>query len=297
MIRFSVCLSFPSSGWGTQIGAKLQLRLMAPLARHKLHKFMAPATKSRRLGLFGGTFNPVHYGHLRAAEEVCQALHLNRLWFMPASLPPHKAPKGLTPFAVRLQMTRLAVGRHPRFQVSDIEGRRPGKSYSIETLHLVRQQLGPGWELYFILGLDSILEISTLKDYRELFSLCHFVVLDRPGYARADLADVLLREVHPDFTPISLAGATRTMHDPMNCNNSLTETRKQKTENTLASPLQCAGYQHPSGFKVLLLNTTLMDISATGIRRLVRQGRSIRYLLPEAVRRFIIKNKLYLEEA
>jgi len=213
-----------------------------------------------RLGLYGGTFNPIHYGHLRAAQEVLEALKLTRLWFIPAAQPPHKAPQEITPFAVRFEMTRLAVGDHPVISVSDIEGRRPGKSYSIETLRSIREQVGPAWELYFILGLDAILEISTWKEYRQLFTLCHFVVLDRPGYDRRLLAEVLRREVHPQFQPLP----------------------------------QEAGFKHPSGYEVLVLATTLMDISATRIRRLVSEGRSIRYLLPEAVRGYIIEKKLYL---
>ena len=225
---------------------------------------MAPGRSApeapRRLGLFGGTFNPIHYGHLRSAEEVCEALQLDRLWFIPAAIPPHKAPQGITSFAVRLEMTRLAVGDHPVMSVSDIEGRRPGRSYSIETLHQIRQEVGPGWELYFILGLDAMLEISGWKDHADLFTLCHFVVLDRPGYDRNRLAEVLVREVHPQFQ---------------------------------ARPEE-GGFRHPSGYRVIFQATTLMDISATAIRRLVRQGRSIRYLLPEAVRGYIINNKLYL---
>jgi nicotinate-nucleotide adenylyltransferase len=216
--------------------------------------------RPKRLGLFGGTFNPIHYGHLRSAEEVVEALGLQRLWFIPAAMPPHKTTPEITPYKVRSEMTRLAVGDHPVMAVSDIEGRRPGRSYSIETLRQVRQEVGPSWELYFILGLDAILEISSWKDYSELFSLCHFVVLDRPGYDRSRLGEVLLREVHPEFQP--LEGE--------------------------------AGFRHPSGYKVIFLETTLLQISATGIRRLVRQGRSIRYLLPETVRGYIISNKLYL---
>jgi len=191
---------------------------------------------------------------------VVEALGLTRLWFIPAALPPHKAGPHITPFETRLEMTRLAVGRHPRITVSDIEGRRPGKSYSIETLRQVREQQGRDWELYFILGLDAILEISTWKDYAELFTLCHFVALDRPGYDRSQLEALLRGEVHPQCAP--LPGG--------------------------------AGFQHPSGYKILLLATTLMDISATRIRRLVGEGRSVRYLLPESVRRYIIKNKLYV---
>jgi nicotinate-nucleotide adenylyltransferase len=214
----------------------------------------------RRLGIFGGTFNPIHYGHLRSAEEVCEALQLHRLWFIPAAVPPHKATEEITPFAERLAMTRLAVGDHPVMSVSDIEGRRSGRSYSIDTLRRIHEEMGEAWELYFILGLDAILEIGTWKDYAELFSLCHFVVLDRPGYDRTRLGEVLLEEVHPQFE--ALPGG--------------------------------AGYRHPAGTRVIFQATTLMDISATAIRSQVRQGRSIRYLLPEAVRRYIIESRFYL---
>ena len=215
--------------------------------------------KPPRLGLFGGTFNPIHYGHLRSAEEVSEALDLSRVWFIPAALPPHKTGAEVTPFEVRLAMTRLAVGRHPRLAVSDAEGRRPGKSYSIETLRHFRKEFGPRAELYFILGLDAMLEIALWKDYRELFTLSHFVVLDRPGYDRELLGELLTKEVHPEFRPLSSGG----------------------------------GFRHPGGNLVLLQATTLMDISATRIRSLVRQGGSIRYLLPDPVRRFILKNTLY----
>lgn len=238
--------------WGE--GGGLAIPRLSP---HKSHQMRQKKTK--RLGLFGGTFNPIHYGHLRSAEEVAEALDLDQLWFIPAALPPHKSPSDVTSFEVRLGLTRLAVGRHPRLAVSDVEGRRPGKSYTIDTLHQFREDFGPQGELYFILGMDSMLEIATWKDYRELFTLSHFVVLDRPGYDQDRLADILRGQVHPNFQ--TLSGAE--------------------------------GFQHPSGYRVLIQATTLMDISGTRIRRLVREGRSIRYLLPEPVRRFILKNKLY----
>uniref|UniRef100_A0A7V4G8U2 Probable nicotinate-nucleotide adenylyltransferase n=1 Tax=Desulfobacca acetoxidans TaxID=60893 RepID=A0A7V4G8U2_9BACT len=222
--------------------------------------------KPRRLGLFGGTFNPIHYGHLRSGEEVLEevleALGLDQVWFMPAAHPPHKGGVEVTPFAVRLAMTRLAVGRHPRLKVTDLEGHRPGKSYSVETLRLLRRELGLEVELFFIVGMDAMMEISTWWHYQELFTLAHFVVLDRPGYDRSHLEGVLRREVHPDMA--ALPGGE--------------------------------GFRHPSGMRVIPLRTTLMDISATKIRQLVSQGRSVRYLLPEAVRRFILKNMLYRDK-
>lgn len=215
--------------------------------------------KPPRLGLFGGTFNPIHYGHLRSAEEVAEALDLGQVRFIPAAQPPHKSRSDVTSFEVRLTMTRLAVGRHARLKVSEVEGRRPGKSYTIDTLHHFREEFGPRGELYFILGMDSMLEIATWKDYRQLFTLSYFVVLDRPGYDQDRLEEILRKQVSPDFQRLS-AGE---------------------------------GFQHPSGCRVLVQDTTLLEISGTRIRNLVRQGRSIRYLLPERVRRFILKNNLY----
>jgi nicotinate-nucleotide adenylyltransferase len=216
-----------------------------------------------RLGIFGGTFDPIHYGHLRAGEEVAETLGLSQLWFMPAAAPPHKARPGLTPFEMRLAMARLAVGEHPRLAVSDLEGRRPGKSYTVETLRLLRQEMGPAGELYYVLGMDAILEISTWRNFRELFTLSHFVVLDRPGYARDRLARVLQGEVDPGFRELP-AGE---------------------------------GFLHPSGFRVLLVATTRLDISATRIRSLAGAGHSVRYLLPEEVRRYIIEKNLYVPDA
>lgn len=215
-----------------------------------------------RLGLFGGTFNPIHFGHLRAAEEIREALCLDRLLFIPAALPPHKASHHMVPFATRLEMTRLAVADETGFEVSDVEGRRPEKSYSIDTLCLFRQELSPDTDLFFILGLDAFLEIDTWKDFRQLFRLCHFVVLDRPGYDRGQLERVLTTRVHPDCRYDAEAGT----------------------------------YLHPAGSRIHFHPITLLEISSTAIRTAVSQGRSIRFLLPEAVRRYILLNKLYFHE-
>jgi nicotinate-nucleotide adenylyltransferase len=212
-----------------------------------------------RLGLFGGTFNPIHFGHLRAAEEVTEILQLQRLLFIPAARPPHKNTESVTPFATRLEMTRLAVAEHPLFEVSDIENQRPEKSYSIETLRLFRQQFGSATEIFFIVGLDAILEIDTWKNYWELFTLCHFFVLDRPGYDPGELEKMVLQKV--------------------DC-----RCEYQAGERV---------FQHPSGNRIYFRPITRLDISSTHIRRLVGQGLSLRFLLPETVRRYILENKLY----
>jgi nicotinate-nucleotide adenylyltransferase len=210
-----------------------------------------------RLGLFGGTFNPIHFGHLRAAEEVAETLQLRRLLFIPAARPPHKNTESVTSFAVRLEMIQLAVAAHPLFEVSDIENRRPEKSYSIDTLRLFRRQLGPDAEIFFIVGLDAMLEIDTWRSYREIFALCHFFVLDRPGYDPRDLALILCKKADCFYQP---------------------------EENV---------FLHPSGNRIYFSPITRLDISSTQIRRLAGQGLSLRYLLPEEVRRYILENKLY----
>jgi nicotinate-nucleotide adenylyltransferase len=210
-----------------------------------------------RLGLFGGTFNPIHFGHLRAAEEVAEILRLERLLFIPAARPPHKDTTAVTPFAVRLAMTRLAVAGHPLFEVSDIENQRLEKSYSIETLRLFRQQFGSETEIFFIIGLDAMLEIDTWREYRKIFTLCHFFVLDRPGYDHRELENILRQKVDCDY---------------------LADDRV---------------FLHPSGNRIYFRPITRLDISSTHIRTLAGQGLSLRFLLPEAVRRYILENKLY----
>jgi nicotinate-nucleotide adenylyltransferase len=211
-----------------------------------------------RLGLFGGTFNPIHFGHLRAAEEVAEIYQLQRLLFIPAARPPHKNAGSVTPFAVRLEMIRLAVTEQPLFEVSDIENHRPGKSYSIETLRLFRQQFGAATEIFFIVGLDAMLEIDTWRDYREIFTLCHFVVLDRPGYDPRELEKILRHKVNCDY---------------------------QAEEKV---------FLHPGGNRIYFRPITRLDISSTQIRRLVGQELSLRFLLPEEVRRYILENNLYV---
>jgi len=212
-----------------------------------------------RLGLFGGTFNPIHYGHLRAAEEVAEILQLQRLLFIPAARPPHKHLEAVTPFAARLAMTRLAVADHPLFEVSDIENQRPDRSYSIETLRLFRREYGAAAQIFFILGLDAMLEIDTWREYRELFTLCHFFVLDRPGYESQELEAIMRRKVDERCEYLAGDGV----------------------------------FRHPSGNLIYFRPITRLDISSTHIRSLAGQGLSLRYLLPEKVRRYILKEKLY----
>ena len=122
-----------------------------------------------RVGLFGGTFNPVHWGHLRAAEEIRVMFDLTQVIFIPTNIPPHKGSEEVIPAHHRLRMLDLAVEGNPYFFTSDVELKRPGKSYSIETISHFKHTFGEGLALFFILGIDAFLEITSWKNYQELF--------------------------------------------------------------------------------------------------------------------------------
>lgn len=207
----------------------------------------------------GGTFNPVHLGHLRAAEEVAELLDLAHLTFIPSAKPPHKREKELLSFGHRWRMLELAVAGNPRFRLSDLEYRRPGKSYSVETLSQLSSQYGLDAQLYFVLGLDAFLELPTWKRYRELFSLCHFVVVGRPGHSPSALKTMLQNQV-----------SARYRHDA-----------------------EVEGFVHSELYTVYYREVTLLDISSSRIRDLLARGKSVRYLLPAKVVAYIYKQGLY----
>jgi len=213
----------------------------------------------RKFGLFGGTFNPIHLGHLRSAEEIRESFELGQVIFIPASSPPHKDKGDILPASQRAQMVRLAIADNPRFAFSEVELRRPGKSYSVETVTHFRQQFGPDTELYFILGLDAFLEINTWKEYAAIFALCHFIVMTRPGFEKNFTPEHLPVEMAKDFCYDNKRG----------------------------------GYAHRSGFCVFPKEITALDISSTQIRQNIRKHHSVKYLLPEPVEAFIYQNKLY----
>ncbi len=217
---------------------------------------------AQKIGILGGTFNPIHYGHLAAAEEVRDRLKLDRVLFIPSFQPPHKRENDVPSAVHRMEMVRLAAAHNQFFDPSDIELKRGGRSYTIDTIEALRESY-PGIDLYFITGLDSFLEIQTWNHWERRLTLCTFVVLSRPGYQFTDLLkidfmlpaqDQVLKLdrgelVHVDFR----AGA----------------------------------------WSVYLELIPLYDISSTDIRTRVKEGRSIKYLLPEAVETYIIKHKLY----
>jgi len=194
-----------------------------------------------RIGILGGTFNPVHYGHLVVASEVKDRLKLDKIIFVPVGKAPHRKIKGATADE-RYEMLCLATKHNSSFEVSPIEIRKSQlvdrPTFTLETITEFRKIYGTKEKIYFIVGLDEMLKISTWKEPKKLLELCKFVVVTRPGY---DLG---------------------------------------KLDKRLAT-------------KVMLLPVPGLDISASDIRRRVKAGRPIRYLLPQSVEEYIRKKKLY----
>lgn len=146
-----------------------------------------------RVGVLGGTFDPIHIGHLVIAEEARVELELERVVFVPARLPPHKLDHIVSPAEHRLAMVELAIASNPHFTVSRVDIDRSGPSYTVDTIELLRSEWGPSVEIYFIMGSDSLLDILTWHNPRQLIRLCHFAVVGRPGYqVDPDELDTLL---------------------------------------------------------------------------------------------------------
>jgi nicotinate-nucleotide adenylyltransferase len=143
---------------------------------------LAVHAQGERIGIIGGTFDPVHYAHLAIAEEVYHALKLTRVIFVPAGQPPHKAEAPVTPADCRLAMLKLAIAGNPHFALSLVDLQRSGPSYTVDTLRLLRQELGPRAELYFVLGGDSLKDLPTWHDPEGLLAYATIVALMRPGY-------------------------------------------------------------------------------------------------------------------
>jgi nicotinate-nucleotide adenylyltransferase len=215
-----------------------------------------------KVGVFGGTFNPIHYGHLRAAEEVRERFDLAKIIFIPAKDPPLKIQELPAP-EHRYKMTELALSDNSFFEISDIEYKRPGKSYSVQTVEELQDRYH-GSTLYFILGIDAFLELPHWWHPERLISLIDFIIISRPFFKFVDL----LSSPYIDADRGSLERLDRGEFEPY--------TAKLKSDRD-----------------VIALRVSLMDISATEIRRMVREGKSIRYLLPEAIESYIITNRLY----
>lgn len=213
-----------------------------------------------KIGLLGGTFNPIHNAHLRIAGEARATVGLERVIFIPAADPPHKALAGEVPFALRCNMVNLALSGCGFFELSTIEGERHGKSYSIDTILAFRAQF-PEDELFFIIGGDSFLEIGLWHRFAEIFSVCNLIVAERPGRPIVDPAAALPVAIQCKF-------------------------RYDEGVRTL---------NHSSGHSVHFITGTPQNISSTEIRRLAAAGTSIAHLVPKDVATYISQQRIYTE--
>ncbi|HUI06659.1 MAG TPA: nicotinate-nucleotide adenylyltransferase [Verrucomicrobiae bacterium] len=207
------------------------------MARAKIYK-------KRKIGILGGTFNPIHLGHLLTAQDALEQLGLERVIFIPSATPPHKVVDKLASGRDRLRMIRLAIHGQHRFDVDDLEIERGGKSYSVDTLTELRRR-HPRAALYFIIGADSLRELHLWREVRRLVTLCTFVTVPRPGFEPKPVVDPRL--------------------DPA--------TRRRLRQQVLRGHA-CA-------------------IASRDIRARVASRRSIRYLVPDAVREYIRRRRLY----
>ncbi|MBC7362548.1 MAG: nicotinate-nucleotide adenylyltransferase [Candidatus Aminicenantes bacterium] len=211
-------------------------------------------------GLFGGTFNPIHCGHLKAAEEVLRYFPLDRILFIPSYIPPHKSQKEVVAVEHRLRMVEIACQNQPKFLVSDVEARNPAPSYSIVTLRKLKE-IYPEDRFFFIVGSDAFLEIETWKDYTELLKECSFIVVSRPGFGLRSVRGVIEK-----IRQENLAGIEKF---------------------SLLSPDELS----VNGVYLLEINSP--DISSSEIRKRLQSGLPITGLVPEGVEEYINKYNLY----
>jgi nicotinate-nucleotide adenylyltransferase len=210
------------------------------------------------IGVLGGTFDPIHFGHLRLAEEMAGAIGLERVLFIPAGQPPHRATPR-TAAIHRLEMVRRAVAGNPRFMVDAREVQRPQPSYTVDTLTALRAELSTEQPLWLLLGSDAFLGLPSWHEWQRLFELANIAVAARPG---------------------GEPGQTEAMPEPLHCE----AMKRQVADASTAGP---AG-------SLLLRQMTPLEISATAIRHtLARQG-SARYLLPDNVLDYIHEHQLYV---
>lgn len=198
--------------------------------------------KTLKIAIMGGTFNPIHYGHLVTAEAVCHDFDIDELLVIPTGNPPHKTGISIVSTEDRYQMTVLGTQSNPLFTVSRIEIDREGKTYSIDTYHELKKIYPEGTEFYFIVGADAFLDVLTWKSAEDVLNSYHFIVAARPGYDRTAIGLDMIQKYGVQFVEVPA-----------------------------------------------------LDISSTDIRNRVKEGRSIKYLLPEAVENYIFEHNLYRE--
>ena len=222
------------------------------------------------IALFGGTFDPIHRGHITVAHAAIAALELKQVWFVPADIPPHKQKTPITSFYHRYAMVSLALAGQKELIPSLVEApdlnaageRKP--SYSVETVRRVKKSLGKSDRLYFLIGMDAFKDIAKWYKAEELLAECEFIIAARPGFSLADVASSLPQKLRP------AANITKLF-------------RQQKIEGPLVLP----------GATLHMLPETHEKVSATQIRAAAEKGAALKRLVPDAVAEYIQKEKLY----
>lgn len=220
----------------------------------------------RRVAIYGGTFDPVHNGHLEVARQVLRLFELDELVFVPACVPPHKRnAKLMSPFH-RFAMLALATEMDQGLLVSTIELDAPDRPYAVDTVERMRAQVGEQTELFFLVGADSWLEIKTWRDWQRLLRLCNFIVMTRPGYelTRAAIGDL-------PIPVLNVLGRGCRQQDMMKMPN-----------------------QSPHAY---LTDEVRMDVSAVQIRTAIKRNdfASVRHMVPPQVAAYIEKHRLYID--
>lgn len=214
----------------------------------------------KRIGVFGGTFNPIHLGHVKACLEVQKVFVLDKILFIPSYIPPHKGSSDIAAPSHRLKMVELAVAEYPQFIPSPIEIEAKGKSYSILTLSKLKKHYPNAW-IFFILGVDAFLEIDSWREYEKVLEQCHFIVISRPGYHLQDAEHVL--------------GG------------------KYRRWTHLVSAQQQMKEEMFKRYKIFLLPISALGLSSQEVRKRIKNRKSITGCVAEFVEGYIIKNKLY----
>jgi len=221
-------------------------------------------TRKERIGIFGGTFNPVHSGHVRAAAEVQARFAIDRVLFVPSFIPPHKETAEVASPRDRMAMVELALRRYRRLVASPIEIEAGGTSYSIVTLNKVGA-LHPGARIFFILGADAFRDIETWREWRRVLEGCRFIVTTRPGSRLTEARDALAEEYRSGVLEVR--------------------------------PSIRLGEAVLEAFRIFLAPIDAVDVSSTEIRARVRSGRPLRGLVPVLVERYIREHGLYCKPA
>jgi len=220
-----------------------------------------------RIGLFGGTFNPIHLGHLHAIQVVKEKFALYKSYLIPSATPPHKAMGDVADAKDRLEMIRLAISDYPDLSLSDVELKRSGPSFTIDTVNYFKSILPEDTKLYLIMGLDAFLEIDTWKSYTELFMLISFIVMVRPD---------------PGLDEHSTKWETLENY----CKSKISDGYKFSMSQSCCI--------HVEKKPIFIFDVSPLDISSTKIRKFIKEGKSIQLLVPGKVENFIKTKGLYI---